>query len=244
VSNHRYEELNRWKWFAHLNSGSGLWYAERNLLGQGQKRIGMHQQILGIRGIDHGDNNTLNNCDYNIRAANQSQNIANTRKHTDACSSRYKGVSFMRGARKWRAYIMLNYRQTHLGCFEDEQDAARAYDAAAVKYFGEFARLNFPIWLPDCEDAKEVALYLATKHDGPNGARERWARGEDHLKAKLIWMQVCLIRLCGFVGMTRRYLAERFRINHRTVSEILLGKTWKPTPEMEADLAAMYEQSA
>jgi hypothetical protein len=55
--------------------------------------------------------------------------------------SRYKGVS--RNREKWQARIKVDGKQSHLGIFTDEEDAARAYDAAARELFGEFAYLNF-----------------------------------------------------------------------------------------------------
>ena len=57
--------------------------------------------------------------------------------------SRFKGVHWFKPLQKWRAQIIVNYRQITLGTFVVEEDAARAYDAAAHKHFGEFARPNF-----------------------------------------------------------------------------------------------------
>jgi hypothetical protein len=45
---------------------------------------------------------------------------------------------------KWHAQIMVSYKRIHLGLFEVKEDAARAYDRAAIKHFGPFAKLNFP----------------------------------------------------------------------------------------------------
>ena len=39
---------------------------------------------------------------------------------------------------------MVDGKLIHLGYFIDEMDAASAYDEAAMKYHGDFARLNFP----------------------------------------------------------------------------------------------------
>lgn len=56
----------------------------------------------------------------------------------------YKGVSWKKDICKWTAKIGVDYKSIYLGCFENEIEAAKAYDEAAMKYHGEFACLNFP----------------------------------------------------------------------------------------------------
>jgi hypothetical protein len=106
----------------------------------------MHGLIMGALGIDHADGNGLNNQRANLRLATGQQNNANRRKRPGTTASIYKGVSRHNGriAKPWIAYIGLNNRTVYLGCFAVEEDAARAYDAAAVEHFGEFALLNLP----------------------------------------------------------------------------------------------------
>jgi hypothetical protein len=58
-------------------------------------------------------------------------------------SSRFKGVSWDAQRGSWQAKVGINGKTTHLGRFADEEDAARAYDAAAVAAFGAYARTNF-----------------------------------------------------------------------------------------------------
>lgn len=171
VSDHRFEELNQWCWTAHLKRGA--FYAERGL--SDGKSISMHRQILrtDASDIDHKDGDTLNNCDYNIRPSTHSQNGGNQCKQSRPTTSKYKGVC--RHAGKWHACITVNYHRIHLGSFKDEEKAAWAYDTAAIKYFGEFARLNFSLGdttdgelsESDRRDMAEVAAFRL--NDNPVG---------------------------------------------------------------------------
>jgi hypothetical protein len=59
-------------------------------------------------------------------------------------TSKYKGVSFRKRKKPWIVGITVNYKNIHLGYFTNEIEAAKVYDAAAKKYYGEYAYLNFP----------------------------------------------------------------------------------------------------
>ncbi|MHC4259490.1 MAG: AP2 domain-containing protein [Planctomycetota bacterium] len=64
------------------------------------------------------------------------------RKQIGNYSSQYKGVSWIKSEKKWRARIKFDGRSIHIGRFDDEKAAARAYDAKARELFGELAALN------------------------------------------------------------------------------------------------------
>lgn len=91
--------------------------------------------------FDHIDRNPLNNQKNNLRMCNHSQNGMNRTKRNN-CSSKYKGVYWNKRDKKWISSIRLNNRLTHLGCFNLETDAAKAYNTAATKHFKEFANIN------------------------------------------------------------------------------------------------------
>ena len=88
--------------------------------------------------IDHIEQRSNN---FKIRSATNSQNQANKKKRS-GCSSIHKGVSYYKQHKKYKAGIMVDGKTIHLGYFVEETDAAKAYNEAAKKYFGEYAVLN------------------------------------------------------------------------------------------------------
>ncbi|MFA5293027.1 MAG: AP2/ERF family transcription factor [Phycisphaerae bacterium] len=141
VSLEDYEKLNRHKWRA-LRSPK-CFYAVRSEKG---KTIYMHNEVLAPAPgmvIDHIDHNGLNNSRQNLQLATRSQNACNRRKRDSKCTSKYKGVWFNKREGKWMSAIKVDGKRIYLGYFDNEFDAARAYDIAAKKYHGKFAVLNF-----------------------------------------------------------------------------------------------------
>jgi hypothetical protein len=92
--------------------------------------------------IDHINGNPSDNRIANLRDASMSKNSMNRRTWS---KYGFKGVSKGKCG-KWHGYIgsARTKTQRHLGTFESIEDAARAYDAAAIEAYGEFALLNFP----------------------------------------------------------------------------------------------------
>ena len=109
------------------------------------RRVYLHRLILGVTDtaivVDHRNGDGLDNRRANLRLATASQNGANTERRGGKYSQ-LKGVSYNRRARRWFAQISCGGVYTHLGYFASEIEAARAYDAAALLVFGEFARTN------------------------------------------------------------------------------------------------------
>lgn len=91
--------------------------------------------------IDHRDTVRTNNRWHNLRQATQTQQNAN-RKVNVIGASRFKGLTPLPNGR-WRAQIGIDYKRLRLGDFDSEEYAAKVYDSAARKLFGEFARTNF-----------------------------------------------------------------------------------------------------
>jgi hypothetical protein len=112
-----------------------------------QKHIQMHRVIMNVRPgqfIDHINHNGLDNRKTNLRLATRAQNSWNKRKQRGNHSSKFKGVSWFIREKNWQARIQSNGTKFFLGSFKKEIDAAKAYDNAAKKYYGDFASLNFP----------------------------------------------------------------------------------------------------
>lgn len=104
----------------------------------------MHRLILnaptGVQ-VDHINGDALDNRKENLRLCTPSQNQHNRKAQVNNKSG-FKGVCKPSGRNRYRATIYLHNKPIRLGCFDCPIKAARAYNAAAIKYHGEFAKLN------------------------------------------------------------------------------------------------------
>lgn len=130
------------RWQLHTGTHAAHFY--RDPVAKKSRMVLMHRLILqppaGVV-VDHIDHDGLNNQRANLRQCSQAENVRNQRKTRGR--SRYKGVLQTPNGR-WRAEITKDYRNRHIGVFDSEEAAARAYDAAARELFGAFAHPNFP----------------------------------------------------------------------------------------------------
>jgi hypothetical protein len=134
-----FELVSRYKWYA-IQHENNRWYAGTQ---SESVPFHMHRLILGFPNgmdIDHKNGDGLDNRRENLRPATRSQNNANQQitPHT----SKYKGVCWDKNREKWFAKLKTNHKTNNLGRFDNEEDAARAYNRKALEIFGEFARLN------------------------------------------------------------------------------------------------------
>jgi HNH endonuclease/AP2 domain len=112
-----------------------------------RRMIYMHQMVCGSYShVDHKDGDTFNNKAENLRPATKSQNGANSKKMKlrkgKPTSSKYKGVHYSKSAGKYIANVYCDGKRYGCGSFDNEIDAARAYNKKAKELFGEFALLN------------------------------------------------------------------------------------------------------
>ena len=147
VDDEEYEYLMQWKWHA-AKSGRYAARARADSDGPGPHLIYMHLVVAarsGLSGvIDHRNRQPLDNRRKNLRSATQKRNVQNSRMHRDNIAG-FKGVSQAKRPGWWRARIWTGNREESLGEYYGEVgkiEAARAYNEAALKYFGEFAHVN------------------------------------------------------------------------------------------------------
>lgn len=166
VDDEDYDHLMEWKWCADVvkrKDGSiGNVYARRSenyrkpCGAKACKPIKMHAYLMKTpKGMvtDHILNGEefdkqypelkysgLLNIKSNLRVVTPQQNSMN--RNTNYGSSKYKGVRWDKGIKKWKAQIRINGKAKHLGYFTSEEEAAEAYNKAAVKLFGEHALIN------------------------------------------------------------------------------------------------------
>jgi len=147
VDDEDFEYLNQWKWTL-----SPQGYAVRRIhtrLGIGEyagEIIFMHRLTMDCpknKNIDHKNGNKVDNRKDNLRLCNQSQNGANSKIRINNTTG-YKGVKIdkRQPGRPYIAEITVNRKVIYLGGHSTKEEAATSYNRAAIKYFGQFARLN------------------------------------------------------------------------------------------------------
>ena len=145
------ENVSKYRW---RNWGG---YANDNDIGT------MHALIMDVRPahipldyvIDHADRNRMNNTRSNLRWVSKSFNMWNSPPREG--SSRFRGVRWEKGAKKWRAV----FRRSSLGCFDNEIDAAYAAAKAAIREWPEWTPTSDLLVGPDLFSADDIAKMQA-----------------------------------------------------------------------------------
>ncbi len=136
IDDEDFELINQYKWYA-MHPGRNNYYAVVDIRVNGQRiTILMHRLVMNPQKnqeIDHINGNGLDNRKGNLRFCTHQQNLRNQTPRKN-CSSKYRGVSWSKAGKKWRAYITYNSRQVHLGYFFSEIEATKTYDKKRKNY--------------------------------------------------------------------------------------------------------------
>ncbi|WP_169426548.1 AP2/ERF family transcription factor [Curvibacter lanceolatus] len=144
-----FQEICKFTWRV---SKDGYIFRKTTIGGKKGRNLMLHRVVLRqsdpTKLVDHIDGNKLNNLRSNLRIASKGENTCNQMK-TSNTSSQFKGVTLLK-KNKWRAQIQINKKRFYLGEHDNEHDAAHAYNKAAIRLHGDFARLNPVGFKGDC----------------------------------------------------------------------------------------------
>jgi hypothetical protein len=145
VDDEDFEYINQWKWSA-LKRADSFYAVRAYRTNYKSTTVFMHRVIMRTPNdlvVDHINHIGFDNRKMNLRNCTQAQNLHNMRAVKEG-TSLYKGVCFIKNNR-WAARIRVNYKRLYLGEFKTQNEAALAYNAAAIKHHGEFACVNIII---------------------------------------------------------------------------------------------------
>lgn len=166
VSECDFERVGQFKWSLDQNGYAVRMIQIARTGGIRQRRkVLLHRFLLDAPGgmeVDHINHDKLDNRRDNIRLVSRTLNRANAGPKTTS-SHGYKGVAFHSRDTKWRASIAPNGIRRGLGTFGTPEEAARAYDIAALQAWGDFAYLNFPEHRTTYLQALNRSIFVATK---------------------------------------------------------------------------------
>ena len=175
VDNADYEWLSQYKW-TWVDADSRKGYATHYYrTGKRVSAISMHRLIMeppdGLQ-VDHINGDGLDNRRENLRLCTQGQNLRNQVGRQNRVSE-WKGVVLHKPSGKWMAQIGIDRRKIYLGYYETPELAALAYNEAALKYHGDFARLNTVAAsaLPRTEAEQMIRGVSCVAQEGPSPVR-------------------------------------------------------------------------
>ena len=146
VDDEDFDLVSRYKWYTIHDLKGNFWYARTNIRINGKRTTTtMHRIIMNPENgkvVDHIDGNGLDNRRLNLRVCFNAENCKNKRLNKNNKSG-FKGVSWHNVLKKWRVRIFCNGSYFHIGVYHNVEEAAKAYDNAAIEHHGEYARLNF-----------------------------------------------------------------------------------------------------
>ena len=148
VDDEDYERCQAYSWYVHYKSKTTFYVAGILIKERRGPTVScyLHKFIMNAQKgqrADHKDRNTLNNQKSNLRFSTHTQNNQNVGRKSNNKTG-YKGIGYLRGAKKWRACIGSSGKRYYSDLVDTKEEAALEYDKLAKTHHGEFACLNFP----------------------------------------------------------------------------------------------------